>query len=177
MSSYFLLKWGVQIPYIFHENQTPRSLVQFRTFRTLSCPQILEPRSYCRGDASCVAFHVVFAPNTTSCAAGHCYSHAAPLGALVLNPDAILYDKRNNGTAATSAAATSAAATTSGTGTATAAGAGAHAAAAAAAGGVEQTVAALLAKMSVPEKAAQLDIWRTADILTNGPSFSSLFSY
>ena len=25
MSSYFLLRWGVQIPYTFHENQTPRS--------------------------------------------------------------------------------------------------------------------------------------------------------
>jgi hypothetical protein len=33
---------------------------------------------------------------------------------------------------------------------------------------VETTVAELLAKMTVGEKAAQLDIWRTADILTNG---------
>ena len=36
MSSYFLLEWGVQIPCIFHENQTPRSgSTNFvETFRT-----------------------------------------------------------------------------------------------------------------------------------------------
>ena len=45
MSSYFLLKWGVQIPYIFHENQTPRSdLANLVHSKPNFCPQILEPR-------------------------------------------------------------------------------------------------------------------------------------
>ena len=44
----FLLKLGVQIRYIFNENQTPRSESfsdPFETFDTHFLPQILEPRS------------------------------------------------------------------------------------------------------------------------------------
>ena len=44
VSSYFLLKWGVQIPYLFHENQTPRSdSANFVPLEPIFCPQILEP--------------------------------------------------------------------------------------------------------------------------------------
>ena len=40
MSSHFLLKWGVQIPYIFHENQTPRSdSANLVTLEPIFCPQ------------------------------------------------------------------------------------------------------------------------------------------
>lgn len=47
----------------------------------------------CASDASCVAFHVFFHPVAT-CAVGDCYAHAAPLGALVASPHAILYNKK-----------------------------------------------------------------------------------
>ena len=44
-SSYFLLKWGVQIPYLFHVNQTPRSdSANFVPLEPIFCPRILEPR-------------------------------------------------------------------------------------------------------------------------------------
>mgnify|MGYP006151229405 FL=1 len=46
----------------------------------------------CDADATCVAFHVFFAP-AKSCAVGMCYTHSPPLGAVVMNADAILYDK------------------------------------------------------------------------------------
>ena len=47
MSSFFLLKWGVQMLCLFNQNQTPRSeLGQSRTLRAHkhSAPEILEPR-------------------------------------------------------------------------------------------------------------------------------------
>ena len=46
MGSYFRLERGVQIPYIFHENQTPRSdSANLVTLEPIFCPQFLEPRS------------------------------------------------------------------------------------------------------------------------------------
>ena len=45
MSSYFLLKWGVQMLYIFNQNQTPRSdSANLEPSEIIFCPQILEPR-------------------------------------------------------------------------------------------------------------------------------------
>ena len=44
-SSYFRLKWGVHMPWLSHENQTPRSdLVNFVVSTLIFRPQILEPR-------------------------------------------------------------------------------------------------------------------------------------
>ena len=45
MSSYFLLKRGVQIPYPFHENKTPHSdSANPVSLKPIFCPQLLEPR-------------------------------------------------------------------------------------------------------------------------------------
>ena len=45
MSSSFLLKWGVQTPYLFHENSTPRSdSANLEPSELIFYPQILEPR-------------------------------------------------------------------------------------------------------------------------------------
>ena len=47
MSSFFLLKWGVQIQYIFNQKQTPRSdSANLETSEPIFCPRILEPRFY-----------------------------------------------------------------------------------------------------------------------------------
>ena len=44
MRSFFRLEWGVQILYIFNQNQTPRSdSVNFVPLQPILCPQILEP--------------------------------------------------------------------------------------------------------------------------------------
>ena len=43
--SFFLLKWGVQILYIFNEKQTPRfDSANLEPSEPIFCPQILEPR-------------------------------------------------------------------------------------------------------------------------------------
>ena len=45
MSSFFLLKWGVQIRYLFNQNQTPHSdSANLEPSEPILCPQILEPR-------------------------------------------------------------------------------------------------------------------------------------
>ena len=45
MSSFFLLKWGVQILCLFGQNQTPRSdSANLEPSEPIFCPQILEPR-------------------------------------------------------------------------------------------------------------------------------------
>ena len=52
-SSFFLLKWGVQIMCLFSQNQTPRSdSVNFVSSEPIFCPQILEPRLEVDGNFS-----------------------------------------------------------------------------------------------------------------------------
>ena len=54
MSSHFLLKRGVQMPYLFHENQTPRSdAANLEPSEPVFCPQILEPREQPLAEAPC----------------------------------------------------------------------------------------------------------------------------
>ena len=44
MWSFFLMEWGVQILYIFNQNQTPRSgSANLEPLEPIFCPQILVP--------------------------------------------------------------------------------------------------------------------------------------
>ena len=66
--SFFLLKWGVQILYIFNEKQTPRSdSANLEPSEPIFCPQILEPRSrwalYSQARGSCHSRWTAFSSN------------------------------------------------------------------------------------------------------------------